>query len=78
MVHEVRMRRRRILYGWLRSPGEWCLSRLPPDVPVPYQLFPSMEEAEQTAKASRYEVIWSGPALAEREQIMASREQHAV
>lgn len=68
------MRRRRVLYGWLRNPGEWCLSRMPPDVPVPYQQFPSMEEAEQAASDSRYDVIWSGAALAHK-QMMALAEQ---
>ena len=54
---------RRVLYGWLRGPGQWCLSRQPPDVSVPYQKFATLEDAEEAAKASRYDVIWSGAAL---------------
>jgi hypothetical protein len=61
------MKRRRILYGWLRVPGEWCLSRVPPDVPAAYTIFSSMEEAEETARRSRYHVIWSGPAACEKQ-----------
>ena len=68
------MRRRRILYGWLNGPDQWRLSRLPPDVSVPYQPFPTMEEAEEVARASRYEVVWCGPALAMREYLMAKKQ----
>lgn len=68
-------RRRRSLYGWLHAPGDWRLGRLPPDVPVPYQSFPSWEEAEQAAQSSRYDVIWSGPALLARQQPTASEKR---
>ena len=65
---------RRKLYGWLRKPGEWCLSVYPPDVAVPFQLFPSMKEAEEYADHRRSDVIWFGDALAHRMQLILSRE----
>lgn len=66
-------RPRRKLYCWLKKPGEWCLGRYPPDIPIgPYLTFASMDEAEQSA-GSRYEIIWCGDALKVREQMMVSR-----
>jgi hypothetical protein len=71
-VDEVK-RVRRKLYCWLRSPGEWCLGRYPPDVPIgPYHTFSSMEEVEQSI-SPRYEIIWCGDALATRERLLAMR-----
>jgi hypothetical protein len=65
------MRRRRLLYGWLRKPGEWCLGRLPPDSPqTHYAIYHSMHEAESAAEASRYEIIWAGAALETRRQLV--------
>jgi hypothetical protein len=66
------MRPRRKLYGWLRSSGEWCLGRYPPDVPTPYLKYASMQEAEDAATAGRYQVIWCGAALDTRNQMMAA------
>lgn len=62
-------RRRRILYGHLKD-GKCLLSRLPPDVPVPFQAFRSIPEAVQAAKASKYDIIWCGDAKAEYERVM--------
>lgn len=48
------------------------LGRYPPDVLIgPFLTFGSMQEVEQYATASRYEIIWCGDALTTREQIMA-------
>jgi hypothetical protein len=65
------MRLRRKLYCWLRRPGEWCLGRYPPDTPqIPYKAYGSMAEAEAAALAYRADVIWCGPALETRRQLM--------
>jgi hypothetical protein len=71
-------RAKRFLYGWLRGPNEWCLSRQPPDIPVLYQMFASMDEAEQAAKAARYDVVWSGDALVMWERVEAERKREAA
>jgi hypothetical protein len=63
------MARRRKLYCWLRKPGEWCVGRYPPDIPIgPFGVFSSMEEAER-AVTTKYDIIWCGDALKTREQV---------
>lgn len=64
------MRPRRKLYGW-RHGKEWRLSREPPDGPSAYQAFDSIEDTEAAAQGARYDVVWCGDALAERERLRA-------
>jgi hypothetical protein len=59
---------RRTLYGWLAAPGVYALGKQPPD-PVPYQAetFGSIQEAEAQADMRRAVIVWSGPALIEKQ-----------
>lgn len=68
-------RSRRKLYCWLRKPGEWCIGRYPPDIPIgPYHTVSSMEEAEQFGVSNRYDLIWCGDALKTRQQALHGRD----
>ena len=63
------MRRRKVLYGWLTKDGtSYCLSRLPPDVPLsPNDCYASIQDAELSAEQRRANVVWCGPALIEKQ-----------
>jgi hypothetical protein len=67
------MRIRRYLYGWLGRHGECCLGRNPPDSPMmPYKVYSSMQEAEEAARAKRYQIIWCGAAAKMQPQVLPS------
>lgn len=59
---------RRVLYGWLvESSGRYCVSKIPPDLPqLPFHLFATIGAAEAEATRRKAIVVWSGPALAEK------------
>lgn len=68
------MKRRRILYGWLPSPGRYCLGKNPPDFPcAPHITYSSMSAAETAALERKASVIWCGAALAEKERSSLDR-----
>lgn len=63
------MRIRRVLFGWISKPGEYCLSRVPPDIPQGRpERFANMAEAEEVAALRRATLIWSGPAFVEKQR----------
>lgn len=67
------MRRRHFLYGWRVGTGGYCLSKVPPDVPqLPVNQFDSIVAAEIDAIQRQYVVIWTGPALTEKQLQEAS------
>lgn len=70
-------KRKRYLYGWLKG-GKCLLSRLPPDVSVPYQSFSGVLEAAEAARASKYEIIWCGEAAAEFARLEAERAREPI
>lgn len=61
------MKFRRKLYGFFDH-GDVCLSRAPPDVPVPCQRFNTLAEAEAAATAAKYDIVWCGYALLEHDR----------
>lgn len=64
------MRIRRILYGWQIPSGQFVLSRHPPDLPqVPAEVFASIGAAESAAVERKAEIVWSGPALYEKQRL---------
>lgn len=66
--------RRRILYGWLvEASGRYCISKVPPDLPqIPFHLFETISAAETEAARRKSLVVWSGPALAEKNRQVAA------
>lgn len=63
------MRRRRILYGWRHVGGSFCLSKIPPDVPLlPIDAHASIDDAEKSADDRKAVVIWCGSALLEKQR----------
>lgn len=63
-------RLRRILYGW-RGPGGtgYCLSKIPPDVPLlPLDCHSTIDDAEKSADDRKAIVIWCGSALLEKQR----------
>lgn len=61
--------RRRVVYGWRVANG-YCVSKTPPDLPqLPRETYPSILIAEMALAKRRTDVVWSGPALAEKNRI---------
>ncbi len=65
--------RRRVLYGWRKPGGSYCVSRTPPDSPTSANIeFQSIADAEASA-GSKMEIVWSGEALGEKLKADAAR-----
>lgn len=59
---------RRTFYGWMVRPGAYAVASQPPDpVPLNVPTFASIAKAEYAASQKRAVIIWSGPALIERQ-----------
>lgn len=64
---------KRVFFGWQIEPGQFVVSRVPPDLPqMPRERFASIAAAEAFAQGEKKKpvtVIWSGPALDEKKRL---------